>query len=144
MITPSINRFLLIIAFTFSINAYAGPIIKNAYIQAVPQGYEDAPAFITIKNNDRYPLYLKGVSSPISERSLLQQYQNNDGAMMLQTVTDIKIPANSTLKMQPGDLQITLKDLYKTPKEKSKIKLILNFSNGKSITTNASVKKLNN
>jgi copper(I)-binding protein len=124
-----------------SFNAYSEITITEAYVATVPIGYEDAPAFISIKNDDRYPVYLKKASSSIAHVTLLQRYKNNDGAMMLQSVNDIKIPANSTLQMLPGERQITLKNLKQDIRPETTIELLLEFSNGKKISIDAPTKE---
>ena len=134
-------KYPLLLAFlTFlSLHSHAEILVTEAYIQAVPAGYEDASVYLTLRNSDRYPVYLNKASASVSEKTKLQQYKDNDGAMMLQTINDIKIPANTSLKMQPGNIQITLENLHTRLESGNTIELQLTFSNGKSIITNVSV-----
>jgi copper(I)-binding protein len=134
----------LFLCTSFSLNAYAEIVIKKAYVQVVPEGYEETAVFLTIKNSDRHPVYLTKVSSPASDTAEIQHYRNNDGIMMLQKTDSVTVLGNSTLKMQPGSEQITLINLRKKLTVGKHINLSLTFSNGDRLKTKALVTDLEN
>ena len=139
MTTTRFLNFCFLLFASLSLNAYAEVVIKKAYVQAVPEGYEETAVFLTIKNSDRHPVYLNNVSSPASQTAEIQKYKNNDGVMMLQKTDSITVLGNSTLELQPGGEQISLIGLRRHLTVGDTIELSLKFSNGKSLKTDALV-----
>ena len=61
--------------------------------------------------------------------------------MTMQEVDQIMIPADSTVKLEPGGYHIMLIDLAKPLKTGSTVKVTLEFESGKTMTVKAVVKK---
>ena len=63
------------------------------------------------------------------------------GTMTMQEVDQIMIPADSTVKLEPGGYHIMLIDLVKPLETGSTVKVTLEFESGKTMTVKAVVKK---
>ena len=107
--------------------------ISKAYIRQVPPGTPNTAAYmhiISTKNNR-----LIKVSGSIAEHIELHQHNTNqDGIMQMRPVNAINLPADTSIKLQPGGSHIMLLNLNQSIKPGDRFSFTFYFNKGKPIT----------
>lgn len=126
----------LIVFIVMVINLYASDIlVQDAYVRAVPPNVTNSASFMKITNNANKTIYLRSVDSNIAKDVELHEHTMSNGMMKMQQVTEILIPAHSSIELKPGGYHVMLIGLNKKIKAKDTVDFItLNFSDKTSIT----------
>ena len=131
--------FLLFSILSFSVHADI-QMIKGT-VKAVPAGEETAPAYVTLKNDDRSPVFLVSASSKDAYKVDLQEAQDSDGAIFMNSVDKIFIHASRVTAINGRRQQLLLLGPKKSLSTGETVHLSLSFSNGQTIETELAVTK---
>lgn len=114
--------------------------VSAAWVRLLP-GKMATGAFMKIENLTDKELSLVKAESTVSKVVELHDHIKIDGVMKMSKVDQIKVPAKGAVELKKGSLHIMLIDLKEPLVEKQKIDLVLYFSNNKTQTITAEVKK---
>jgi copper(I)-binding protein len=125
-----------------SLSLATGPIfadkvpvkIEQAWIQAVPPVSDTTAVYMKITNLSAGPLRLISASSPAatSVEPMITTRKTHAGQEVLgmQSVTELLIPAGSSLELKPGGNHLMVMGLKIHPKEGDRVKLTVRFAPG--------------
>ena len=118
-----------------SLSLIAGDIqVSDAYVRAVPPSLPNSASFMKITNHSSNVIYLEKAQSPLAKNLELHEHVMNNGAMKMQQVVNIKIPANGEIVLKPGGYHVMFLGLNKSIKDGDKVASIkLFFSNNEII-----------
>lgn len=137
-----LNTCLATLLSLTSVSAMAEIITSDAYVRAVPAGFENTALFVKITNRNNSDVYLTKAVSSIADNVELHNHVNNDGAMMMRPVEQIKIGGTQTVELAPGGYHIMLIDLKRDLEVGENIEVDLSFSDGTKVELEAPVKKV--
>jgi len=106
-------------------------VIENAWVRATAPGQKVAAGFMDLTAD--VDMTLIGGSSPISEDFELHFMRMQDGVMEMRQLTEIALPKNKTISLEPGDLHVMFIGLKRQIKPGQKIPMTLQVKskNGK-------------
>lgn len=137
-----LNTCLATLLSLTSVSAMAEIITSDAYVRAVPTGFENTAIFVKITNRNNSDVYLTKAASSVADNVELHNHVNNDGAMMMRPVDQIKIGGTQTVELAPGGYHIMLIDLKRDLEVGENIGVDLSFSDGTKVEFEAPVKKV--
>ena len=141
--------------------------VKKPWARTSPMEASNGAVYMILKNESSSDQALVGASVPSSVAGETQIHEtvmasgdtgttmsggmgsssttmaggSTGGTMTMQEVDQIMIPADSTVKLEPGGYHIMLIDLVKPLETGSTVKVTLEFESGKTMTVKAVVKK---
>ena len=101
-------------------------------VRAVPPGANISAVFMNVKNNTSTDLAIVSVDSSVADSVELHNNSTEDGKMKMRRIDQIKLNANSEIKLKPGGLHIMLIGLKRPLVEGDKIDLRVNLSDATS------------
>jgi len=137
-----LNTCLATLLSLTSVSAMAEIITSDAYVRAVPVGFENTAVFVKITNRNNGDVYLTKASSSVADAVELHNHVNNDGAMMMRQVDKIKLGGTQTVELAPGGYHIMLINLKQDLEVGESVEVELSFSDGTKIDLEAPVKKV--
>lgn len=136
------KKFMLFVLFSVSTLIASDIEIEDAYVRATPPNLPNSAAFMVIENETNKDISIVKASSNISKTVELHTHDMKDGVMKMYQIPKIDIAANSKTVLKPGGLHIMFIGLKHPLKEGNEVTLTLEFSNGKSQTITAPIKKV--
>ena len=121
--------FVLALVAPLALAASSVDVIKP-YARAVPPGQENSAMFMMLKNKSARPVSLISAQSSAADVVELHTHTMANGVMQMRQVSEINIPANDHVSLQPGSFHIMLIGLKKQLKEGDKVSVKLHFSSG--------------
>ncbi len=136
---------LVVAAVFFSSSVYADDLsryifISDAWVQAMPPIQKTTAAYMVIRNNAPKEVILQSASSDIAGATEIHQMSAMNGMMNMAMVTDVHIPAQGKVILQPGGFHIMLINLKKPVNKGDSIPLTLHFQGGSNVSVNVLVK----
>ena len=123
--------------------AAKSPVASNGFSYASAAG-GDCGAFMTIANPDGQADTLLAVKSAVSGRAELHTVvKDANGAMVMQRVESIPVPASGTTELKLGSIHVMLFGLNKEMKVGDTFPLTLTFQKGGETAVQVQVKEKN-
>lgn len=136
------KRLILLLAGVFLAAAASKPTvaISDAWMREPNPARPVAAAFMTLHNPSTSEIALLNVTSTVAKRIELHEMKTENGMMKMRQVEKIAIPANGTVKLEPGGLHLMLFDLTREVKGGDSVEFGLQFSDGTSAKIIAKVR----
>ncbi len=110
--------------------------IEGGWVRAVPPGYVNTAAYLTIKNPGASTVRVTGATATVAESVgpmiTTEKKVNGQTVMGMEFVKELTIPAKGQLVLEPGGDHLMLMGLKKRLNEGDKVTLILNIEPGAS------------
>lgn len=132
--------FLMI---TTSLARAEGPsiIASHIWIREAPPGVEVMAGYMTLANQTGNALTLNTVTSPNFGEVALHRTLQRTGAVSMQPVKSLVLPAHASVKLAPGSYHLMLMQPAKPLYVGDLVTLSLTFSDGSSLTIMAPVRR---
>ena len=138
-------RLSVIILFCFLISepAFSSSLmIEGAFARASSGHGKNSAAYLSIHNHSPNDDYLIEAKTNVAAMTSIHNHINDKGIMKMRAVQQIAIPANDTIKLQPGGFHIMLMGLKKPLLEGDKFDLTLVFKKAGNVLCPVLVKKV--
>lgn len=121
----------------------AGPSVtaSSVWIREAPPGAEVMAGYLVLSNHTDQAITLKGVTSPDFRSVAVHQSMQHNGTDNRPPVTHLVIPARHHVTLAPGGDHLMLMKPAKRLYDGDLVTLILNFSDGSSLTIMAPVRR---
>ena len=103
--------------------------VMHPYARAVPPGQSNSAIFMMLKSNSPLPVSLVKAQSSVADNVELHAHMVDNGVMKMRQVSEITVPGNGSIKLQPGGYHIMLIGLKQDLNEGDKVRVRLYFSN---------------
>ena len=138
-------RLSIVILFCFLISEPAfsfSLMIEGAFARASSGHGKNSAAYLSIHNHSPNDDYLIEAKTNVAAMTSIHNHINDKGIMKMRAVQQIAIPANDTIKLQPGGFHIMLMGLKKPLLEGDKFDLTLVFKKAGNVLCTVQVKKV--
>ena len=99
----------LLTALCLSTSAHAATLeITHAWVREAPPASKVLAAYMSIKNPGDAAISINGISSPDFESAELHRTVINEGMARMLHIKQLEIPANGTVRLEPGGLHLML------------------------------------
>ena len=135
----------IVILFCFLISepAFSSSLmIEGAFARASSGHGKNGAAYLSIHNHSPNDDYLIEAKTNVAAMTSIHNHINDKGIMKMRAVQQIAIPANDTIKLQPGGFHIMLMGLKKPLREGDKFDLTLIFKRTGTVLCSVLVKKM--
>ncbi len=114
--------------------------VENAWSRTVPDGSAVASGYLTIRNDGDESDRLVSITTSFAGETEIHQTTMVDGVMRMRPVPDgVPVPANSTVKLEPGSYHLMFLDLTGPLKQGDAFPLKLTFERAGSVETTINV-----
>ena len=117
-------------------------MIEGAFARASSGHGKNSAAYLSIHNHSPNGDYLIDAKTNIAAMTSIHNHINDKGIMKMRAVKKIVIPANGSIKLQPGGFHIMLMGLKKPLLEGDKFDLTLIFKKAGTVLCPVLVKKV--
>jgi len=135
----TLTILLLLIGSSLTIAADATFTIGEPWIREAPPTTNVMAGYMTLINAGDTPVIVTSISSPDFEGAGIHRTVVEAGVARMLPVTQLDIPANSQLKLEPGGLHLMLFEPQRPLREGATATLIIHRSNGSKVTVTAPV-----
>jgi copper(I)-binding protein len=104
--------------------------VDGAYVRAVPPGQMNSAAFMHLTNHDNQNLSLITATSDAAKNVELHTHTQDNGVMRMRQISEIKLPSEQKVTLQPGGMHIMLIGLTRNLSAGENVSLSLTFSDG--------------
>ncbi|MFN3429700.1 MAG: copper chaperone PCu(A)C [Candidatus Sericytochromatia bacterium] len=101
--------------------------IAGAWVREAPPGARALGGYMTVTNQGKKPLTLKGVSSPLFGSVEMHTIVQEEGRMRMKQVMELAIAPGASLQLKPGDKHLMLMQPKQTVKAGQKVTMTLDF-----------------
>jgi copper(I)-binding protein len=128
----SLPLIVMFSGMSFSVSAGSNTIVvENAWIREAPPGAGALAGYAKINNTSVKDVYLQGADSVSFGMSMLHMTQEDEQhKMSMHHMASLKIPAKSSVQLQPGGTHIMLMRPARQLKAGDEVVIMLNFSDG--------------
>lgn len=116
-------------------------VIKDAWVMEVPPSSEMSAAYMRIENSAAKASALVAVETDASRVVELHRMSHEGGMMKMEKVSQIQVPAKSSVALEPGGLHLMLIGLQRKLKQGDEITFTLRFQDGAEEKVVAPVRK---
>lgn len=116
--------------------------VRDPWVREPNPGRPVGAAFMTISNNGDATIRIIGASSKAAEVVEIHEMKTVDGVMKMRMIESLEIPANSTVKLEPGGYHLMLIRLTGAMKEGDEVEIELKVEGGETLKVKAPVKKM--
>lgn len=116
-------------------------IFQNPTIKTTPPGITNSAAYFTIINNGEKDITLIDVASDAAQRVEMHEHVVSNGAMKMQKMGPLTIPAKGSVSFQPGGSHIMFIGVTNNIKSGDKIDITFSFDDGTNKTISTTAKK---
>lgn len=113
--------------------------VVEPWIREAPPTARVMAGYLVLSNAGDTPVTVTSISSPDFEAAEIHRTVVKEGVARMLPVTQLDIPANSQLKLEPGGLHLMLFEPQRPLLEGATVTLIIHRSNGSKITATAPV-----
>ena len=117
-------------------------MIEDAFAIASSGHGKNSSAYLSIHNHSPNNDYLIDAKTNVAAITSIHNHINDKGIMKMRAVKQIAIPANGSIKLQPGGFHIMLMGLKKPLREGDKFDLTLIFKKAGTVLCSVLVKKM--
>ncbi len=105
-------RFGLLLLALLSTMVQAGALqVRDAFIRELPPGQTVSAGFFTLANSGKAPIALVAATCDVADRVEIHAHRMSGGAMRMEQLHRIEVPAGGELQFKPGGLHLMLIDL---------------------------------
>ena len=108
-----------------TMTASAEVTISEPWIRGMVAGQSATGAFMTIKSTEATALV--GASSPVASKVEIHQMSMDQGVMKMRPLDRLQVPANGTVRLEPGGYHVMLIGVAKPLAKGDKVPLALRF-----------------
>ncbi|MEH6826399.1 MAG: copper chaperone PCu(A)C [Motiliproteus sp.] len=116
--------------------------IEQGYFRASPPGVSTAAVFLSAHNSGTAPISITAAQTPAASNAELHNHIEHEGMLQMRQVDAIEIPAQGSVRLQPGGYHIMLIGLKTALKEGDEQMLMLTLSSGEMIHLTLPVRKI--
>lgn len=113
--------------------------ITHPWARPTPPGLTVSAMYFSIKNHGNAADRLIGWSSPVAGRTELHETRMEGGMAKMRPVESVTIPAQGTIKAEPGGLHVMLLDLKQPLEVGKKIPVTLKFERAGEVKVEAAI-----
>ena len=113
--------------------------ITHPWARPTPPGLTVTAVYFGVKNHGKTADRLIGYSSSVAGRSELHETRMDGGMARMRPVESVSIPANGSIKAEPGGLHLMLLDLTQTLDVGQRIPVTLKFERAGNVVVEAVV-----
>ena len=113
--------------------------ISESWIREAPPTARVMAGYLTIINASDTPVTITSISSPDFESAEIHRTVIEEGVARMLPVTQLDIPANSQLKLEPGGLHLMLVEPQRPLPEGAAVTLTIHGSRGNNVAVTAPV-----
>ncbi|PLA74548.1 hypothetical protein CYQ88_05565 [Hydrogenovibrio sp. SC-1] len=111
--------------------------VDDAYVRIAPPNALATAAFMELENESNDDHALVSAKTTINQTTELHTHINDNGVMKMRQVSQIDLPADQEVKLQPGGFHIMLIGLNAPIQEGQHIQIELKFEDGSTKTISA-------
>jgi len=138
-LAPLLCLFLATSATASSIASHI--TVVDPRVRLVPPGTKATEVFMTLRNSGGRPAHLVSAASGFARVVELHDFVQHAGAMRMQQIKEIIVPAGGQTELRPGSLHVMLIDMTSPLNEGAFVPITLNFSDGSRKEVQAIVRK---
>lgn len=105
------SRWLLVFALSMAALQAAALELRDAYIRELPPGQSVSSAYFTLVNDSAAAVALVAATSDVADRVEIHAHRMNGGALHMEQLHRVEVPAGGELTFKPGGLHLMLIDL---------------------------------
>lgn len=113
--------------------------VANGWFRALPANLP-AGGYFELRNTGRWPILLRGASSPACGMLMLHKSESKNGVGSMEDVSRLEIPAGGTLSFAPGGYHLMCMDPTRAIAPGGSVAVTLLFSDKTEATTNFAVR----
>ena len=113
--------------------------VANGWFRALPANLP-AGGYFELRNTGRWPILLRGASSPACGMLMLHKSESKNGVGSMEDVSRLEIPAGGTLSFAPGGYHLMCMDPTAALKPGATVTVTLKFADGSATKANFSVR----
>ncbi|WP_394496930.1 copper chaperone PCu(A)C [Shewanella sp. ENK2] len=133
--------FSFLVLTTFSFSAFAGIMLSDGHVRAMPASVPNTAAYMTLMNHTDKAITLVAVNTPVAKEAQLHTLIEENGMVKMRQVEGFEIPSHGTLSLQASGDHIMLLSLTEPLKEGDTVPLELVFKNGELLQVELTVEK---
>lgn len=107
-----------------------GITVSEQWLRATIPGLEITSAYMRLENTTDVDKVLLGVSSDIATKVEMHEHRHSDGMMKMRQVHQLEVPANDSVKFQPGGYHLMLMGVKQAVNPGDKALLTLRYQDG--------------
>ena len=135
----TLTALLLLIGSSLAIAADATFTVGEPWIREAPPTVRVMAGYMAMVNTGNTTVTVTSISSPDFEAAEIHRTVVKEGVARMLPVTQLDIPANSQLKLEPGGLHLMLFEPQRPLLEGATVTLTIHRSNGSNVTVTAPV-----
>lgn len=116
--------------------------IREGYVRELPPGQSTSAAYMDIVNSGARPIAIVAAVSDASQSAEVHQHRHANGAMSMEHVRRLVIPARDHVLFAPGGYHLMLINLKRTLRAGDSVNVTLLDEEGKSYTARIPVVKM--
>jgi copper(I)-binding protein len=126
-------KWALLSLLVWSIGAAAATLeIREGYVREMPPGQSTSAAFMKLVNTGAEPIVIIAASSDSAGSAELHSHSQRDGAMRMDAVPRLEVPAHGQVALAPGGYHLMLINLRRSLHAGDQVGITLLDAQGKS------------
>jgi copper(I)-binding protein len=113
--------------------------ITHPWVREAPPSARVLAAYMSIKNSTESTITINEISSTEFESAELHRTVIHEGIASMQHIKHLEVPANGSIKLEPGGLHLMLINPQQTLTAGDNVTLMIHLSNGTCMTVTAPV-----
>ena len=113
--------------------------VNEPWIREAPPTARVMAGYLTIINGSDKPVPVTSISSPDFETAEIHRTVVEEGVARMLPVSQLEIPANSQLKLEPGGLHMMFSGPQRPMLEGATVTLTIHYNHGSNVTVTAPV-----
>lgn len=118
--------------------------LHDPWVRTPGQGVDRTAFYVTIMNGSNSDDALIAIKSEVAQLGELHETLHENNVMKMQPVSEVIVPANGSVALQPGSFHAMLLDLQQELKAGDKVQVELTFKNAGNISVEAEVRDSSN
>jgi|HigsolmetaAR202D_1030399.scaffolds.fasta_scaffold00313_29 Uncharacterized protein conserved in bacteria len=118
--------------------------LHDPWVRTPAQGVDRTAFYVTIMNGSASDDALIAIKSDVAQANELHETVTEDNVMKMQPVSEVIVPAQGKVALQPGSFHGMLLNLNKELKAGDKVQIELTFKNAGQISVEAEVRDASN
>ncbi len=136
----SLGAFLLAMLCLYNIAHATDTLeITHPWVREAPPSARVLAAYMSIKNTSESTITINGISSPEFESAELHRTVINEGMASMQHIKKLDVPANGSIKLEPGGLHLMLFNPQRALSSGDSVTLTIHLNNGTRMAVTAPV-----
>lgn len=116
--------------------------IREGYVRELPPGQSTSAAFMTLVNETARPIAIVAATSDAAQMAEIHAHRHVDGAMRMELVRRLVVPAHGKIELAPGAYHLMLINLKRSLRAGDSVAVTLIDEEGKSYVAHIPVVKM--